>query len=98
MTGEPPPLIKGAGGGGGSEVDFHFLLFLIEGNASYQEILIKSKNIALIFIKVIKMRVLKKMEALCHLRNAPNPLFGQYLRLCLTDFHFFKTRRNVHLL
>ena len=30
--------IKGAGvgGGGGSEVDFHFLLFLIEANASYQ--------------------------------------------------------------
>ena len=33
--------IKGAGGGGGggSDVDFHFfLLFLIEENASYQEL------------------------------------------------------------
>ena len=32
-------ILKGARAGGGSEVDFHLLLFLIEENVSYQELI-----------------------------------------------------------
>ena len=40
-------LIRGPGGGGGPRSIFTFLLFLIEENATYQELFTELKNIAL---------------------------------------------------
>ena len=74
--------LKGAGAGG-SEVDFHFLLFLIEENVSYHEIF-RNEKISFLtkFITILKLKNTYNYIAGANLnRDSPKNNFKIYLLL-----------------